>query len=220
MPLQSTQEAFHSPYLQKAFGMMGKKKFEEAEKELLLGLDVAAAQKDSLLEAVFYSSFGVLYKLKNDFKMAWRYYEKAEKILPREPALKVISARLLVEIFGQYDTALKKVDQVLKLTQDPLLVHQAQAIAGLAELKKGNKKRAIDFLDRLLENNFEGMGSVLNLDFRFFEELLKKNIGLEACKTYLEKARQLAVQSREDAQIQKVDQMLESFAEYEASSKK
>ncbi len=93
-------EKVKSERLYKAFDFMASKNLEAAESELNSGLDEALQKEDDILSALFYSSLGVLFKIRKDFQKAWKYYEKAEKLLPEDPALKLISARLLIDVFG------------------------------------------------------------------------------------------------------------------------
>src|SRR3990167_7963996 len=109
----SLDRPIYSPPLQKIIELIGSKKFEEAEKKLEEEINQSKKNKDKVLEACLYSIFGMFYRLKKDLKSAWRYYDKAEKLFPEDPSLKLISARLLSEVFGQQDMAIKKCEKAL-----------------------------------------------------------------------------------------------------------
>ncbi|MBL7685125.1 MAG: tetratricopeptide repeat protein, partial [Deltaproteobacteria bacterium] len=154
-----------SPRLEKAILLMESKNFEEAEIELKMGIDESQSSEDVVMEAIYQSTLGVLHKLKKDYKMAWKYYENAERLLPHDPALKIISARLLVDIFGQYDTAIKKMEKVLKLVQDDQpFIHQAYTVMGLAYLKKGDRKKALTCFQDSMKDDFQKMITAQNID--------------------------------------------------------
>ena len=191
---------------------MSARNFDAAEAELNAGAAESAEAQDKVMEALFYSTLGVLYKLKKDFKTAWRFYDKAEKILPEDPALKLISARLLVEVFGQLDTAIKKAEKVLKIAKyDRPFVHQAYATLGLAYLKKGDKKRALECLNEAMAENFEGIISAGNIDLKLLEALARKNLGREESRNYLEKALAFAKKTGEERPQQMFMQLLQHF---------
>ncbi|MFO1518053.1 MAG: hypothetical protein U1F57_00080 [bacterium] len=205
-------EPIRSARLEKAMERISARDFDKAEVELNAGLQEAEKSKDPVMEALFYSTLGVLYKLKKDYKGAWRFYDKAEKILPNDPALKLISARLLVDVFGQYDTAIKKAEKVLKLAQyDHPFSHQAHVTLGLAFLKKGQKKKAVDCLKKSMKDDFEGMISAGNIDLKLLEALLQKKLGEEECRTYLEKAFQFAQKTGEPKPMEQLALLLKHF---------
>ncbi len=198
--------------IEKAFECIAAQKYEDAEKELSQGLEEALQKKDPVMQVLFYSALGVLYKLKKDPKTSWRFYEKAEKILPDHPALKLISVRLLIEVFGQYDTAIQKIKKILKnIGEDPPLRHQAHSILGLAYLKKSDKKKALEFLNEAMSNNFKGLITARNIDLKLLEALMKKNVGKEDCKTYLEKALVFAQHNRESREAHLFSELLKHF---------
>ena len=99
--------------LYQAFRLMKKKDFVSALATLNKGIKKEAVQADPVLQGLFLSALGVLYKLQNDFKTAYKFYQQAEKLMPDEGSLKIITSLLLIEEFAQYDTALKKLDKVM-----------------------------------------------------------------------------------------------------------
>lgn len=198
--------------LQKAIDLISAQKYDEAEVEIKSAIEEAVAKKDILAEGLLYSTLGLLFKLKKDFRIAWRHYEKAEKLLPEDPALKLISARLLIEIFGQYDTAIIKANKVLKIAaQDGAYAHQAHATLGLAHLKKGDRKKAQAELLNAMAHDFDNVGSATNIDFKLLEALLKKQIALEDCFAYLKKALAYAQKMEEEKYIKLIQRLIEGF---------
>ncbi len=198
--------------LQKALDLISAKDYESAELEIKSAIEEAEQKKDILSEGLLYSTLGLLFKLQKDFKTAWKHYEKAEKLLPDDPAIKLISARLLVEIFGQYDSALKKADKVLKIApHEGVFAHQAHITKGLVYLKKGDKKKAQEELQLSMAHDFENLGSVGNIDFKLIEALLKKQTALEDCFAYLKKALAFAQKTEEKKYIQLIQRLIEGF---------
>src|SRR3989338_10057724 len=119
---------------------MHEKRYDEAEK-LLVG-NMAKTDDESAI-ALYHSVLGVLFKLQGEYKTAWKHYERAEKLLPNDPALKIISARLLIDQFSECDQAIKKAKKVLRLFPDhPVFAHQAYTTLGLAFVKKGDRAKA------------------------------------------------------------------------------
>jgi predicted Zn-dependent protease len=205
-------QPIQSEKLQKAFNLMAAKKLDAAEAELNEGITESEKAKDKVMEALFCSTLGILYKLKNESRKAWRQYHKAEKLLPHEPSLKLISARLLIETFHQYDTAIKKAQKVLKTAKhDRPFSHHAQTTLGLAYLKKGDKNRALKCLSEAMEGDFEGMISAANIDLKLLEALLIKKTGYEECRAYLEKALSFAKKMGEENNAKVIAWLLENF---------
>ena len=212
MTFSSLNQPIYSPPLQKIVELIHLKKFKEAEEKLEKGVAESKKNKDPVLEACIYSIWGMLCRLKQENKTAWRYYEKAEKLLPENPSLKLISARLLSEVFNQYETAIKKCEKVLKLANKSRpLCHQAQSLLGWIYLKKGNSKKALKFLEEAMEDNFSRMISAQNIDFKLIEALLRKKIGFKECRNYLEKALQFAEKMKEPKEVEKIRQVLVHF---------
>lgn len=195
-----------------AFRRMKEKDFAGAETLLKNGLEKAEAEKDTIQSALFFSSLGVLSKIKGEFKDAWRYYEKAEKLLPEDPALKIIMAKLLIDRFAQYDNALKKLKHVLKVAKGSgSFEHQAHATMAMAYLKKGEKKKAIEMLDEAMVDDFANVTSAENLNFDVIEAFLSRNLEVDRCQKYVEKALALARSRREVRPVQFLEKLLESF---------
>lgn len=209
MPKQSEIKILR---FQKALDLISAKKYEEAEFEIKSAIEEAHQKKDILSEGLLYSTLGLLFKLKADYKIAWKNYEKAEKLLPEDPAIKLISARLLIDVFNQYDTALAKAQKVLKNTpKDGAFAHQAHATLGLAYLKKGDKKKAQEELIHAMAHDFENVGSTKNIDFKLLEAFLKKQIALEDCFAYLKKSLAYAQKKEEEKYVKMIQKMIEGF---------
>ncbi len=210
--LTTLEQPIQSSRLKKAIELMAAHDFDSAEKELRSGISESGAAQDKVLEALFHSTLGILFKLKKDYKEAWRCYERAEKLLPHDPALKLVSARLLVEVFGQCDLAIQKAKKVLKIARnDWTFCHQAQATLGLAYLKKGDRRKAVTALERAMEGDFEGMISAGNIDFKLLEGLIRKNAGLPQCRAYLEKAIAFAQKTGEQRELNIFQQLITLF---------
>lgn len=210
--MQKPNEKIQSAPLYEALRLLRQKKFAEAEKSLSLGLKAAEAAGDDVLAAVYHSTYGIYFKLQNDFRKAWKCYEKAEKLLPDDPSLKLISARLLVEYFGQYDAALKKMEKVLELAAgNPIYAHAAHTLAGLAWIKKGNKKEAALELQKSMDGDFKGLKTASNLDFTLIEAMMRKKTEPELCRTFLETAFKFAKKNREAGAQKVIQKLLDTF---------
>jgi tetratricopeptide (TPR) repeat protein len=195
-----------------AFQRMKEKDYAAAELILNEGLKKAEAEKDPNQEVLFYSTLGVLSKVRGESQEAWRYYEKAEKLLPDDPSLKIIVAKLLIDQFAQYDTAIKKLKKVLKLAKGSAsFEHQAHATMAIAYLKKGEKKKAIELLDRAMDEDFQRVASAENLNFEVIETFLARNLEVDRCRRYVDRALQLAKLRKEEKPVRFLTKLLESF---------
>ncbi|MBI2339685.1 MAG: hypothetical protein HYU99_04875 [Deltaproteobacteria bacterium] len=210
--MQKMNERIQSKAIYKAFELMRQKKFDESEAVLTEGLKEAQTARDLVLTALFYSAYGVLFKLKKEYRKAWKYYEQAEKLIPDDPALKIISSRLLVDYFGQHDTVIRKMEKILpKLGNDMTFLHQAYTVLGLAYLKKGNKKKAGECLTKSAGNDFKGLQSGANFDFRLVEEMMKKKNNPAACRGFLEKALAFVKETKEIQHERILKRLLDLF---------
>lgn len=205
-----------SHYVHAAFVELQKKSFDRAEAILNEGIRALQAARDlsdedTALLAVLYSSLGVLYKIKRDFREAWRYYDQAENLLPDNPVLKLISARLLIEVFSQNDIAIRKIKKVEDIClKDPLLSHHMHATYGLAYARQGNKQLTETELNHLLDLGFENMVSAGNLDFKLVEACVRKNWHRASCDSYLARALAFAKKTGEDAYIRLFERLLKA----------
>lgn len=192
-----------------AFRFMKSKQLEDAEKLLTSNL---AKTEDKTATALYHSALGVLFKMKKDFKEAWRHYERAEKLLPEDPALKIIVARLLIDQFSQFDQAIRRAKKVLKILPDnPVFVHQAYVTMGLAYLRKKEKQKAIDSLEKAVVNDFEGFVTAKNIDFQLVEMLLRNGWGVEVCYRFMTRALAFAKLKKEKEYSDAFQKMLNAF---------
>lgn len=198
-----------SEVCQRAFELMGARQFGDAER--LLASNMSKTDDDTAI-GLYHSALGVLYKMQGEFKTAWRHYQRAERLLPNEPSLKIISARLLIEQFAEYDQAMRKAKKVLELAKGvPAFEHQAYTTIGLAWARRGNRKKATSMLIKSMGKNFEGFISAQNIDFNLVEALLRKGWAEEECLKFLTHARDFAQASGEANYVRMFDKMLDSF---------
>lgn len=211
MPESAIKEEVINPteVCYRAFELMKVKQLDDAEKLLSNCLSKVT---DDVSRALFHSTLGVIFKIKGEFKTAWRHYERAEKLIPQDPALKIISARLLIDEFAEYDQAIKKAKKVLEIIPDnPVFRHQAYTTMGLAHVKKGNKRQGLEMLSKSMEGDFEGFITTKNIDFHLCEALLRKGWAEVEVKRFLEKAYDFARAHSEDDWMETIKKMLDAF---------
>lgn len=197
-PTRQPDDVIRDADLYLAFQLMKRKDYDGAEKRILAGIKKARQAGDETMEGLYLSALGVLYKLKKDFKKSYRFYQQAEKLLPDDGSLKIIAAVLLIEQFGQHDTAVRKLDKVIEQEgSDPAMLHHAKAIQGLAYFRMGKREQAKENMEALLAQDFLSLRSTANLDFKLVELFLKRGFFTDLCRQYLEKALHLAKQKRE-----------------------
>ncbi|HPQ81501.1 MAG TPA: hypothetical protein PLZ86_07235 [bacterium] len=193
----------------RAFELMNSKQFADAEK--LLSGNMSRTDDDAAI-ALYHSVLGVLFKLQGEFKTAWKHYERAEKLLPKDPALKIISARLLIDQFAEYGQAIKRAKKVLELIPgNPVFAHQAYTTMGLAHVRKGERKKAVEMLEASCGEDFRGFVSPKNIDFELVEALLRRGWGIPSCRAFLAKAKAFADASGEKPYMNLLDRMIGSF---------
>lgn len=193
----------------RAFELMQAKQYDEAEK--LLNKTMGKVD-DNVAVGLFHSALGVLYKLKGESKTAWKHYQRAEKLIPEDPALKIISARLLIEQFAEYDMAIKKVKKAIGAIQEnPVFAHQIYTTMGLAYLGKSQKKNAADMLVKSMEGDFAGFVSTQNIDFSLVEMMLRRSVAVGECRAFLERALNFARKGREETWVELIERMLAAF---------
>jgi len=199
----------------RAFELIAAKQFADAEKLLAGNM---SRTDDNVAIALYHSVLGVLYKIRGEYKTAWRHYDRAEKLMPEDPALKIISARLLLDQFAEYHQAIKRAKKVLDVAgKNPVFVHQAYITMGLAYCKKGDKKKALEMLKCSLVDNFESFISAKNIDFELVEAVLRRGWGEDLCRAFLEKALAFANKTQESQHIKMFQKMIAAFeTEYSA----
>lgn len=193
----------------RAFELIGAKQYDDAEK--LLASNMARTDDDASV-ALYHSVLGVLFKVQGEFKTAWKHYQRAEKLLPDDPALKIISARLLIDQFAEYNQAIKKAKRVLQLLpNNPVFAHQAYTTMGLAHLRKAERKKAIAMLEQSQGDAFQGFVTAKNIDFELVEALMRRGWGLPECRDFLVRAIAFARQTEEEPFIALFERMLVAF---------
>lgn len=193
----------------RAFELMSSKQFNEAERLLAGNM---SKTDDDIAIGLYHSALGVLFKMKGEFKTAWRHYQRAEKLIPKDPALKIISARLLIDQFAEYDQAIKKAKKVLDLAKGiPAFEHQAYTTMGLAWVRRGNRKKATDMLKKSMCKDFKNFISAQNIDFNLVEALLRKGWAEAECRNFLTKAHEFATETGETSFVHLLGRMLEAF---------
>ncbi|MBF0491257.1 MAG: hypothetical protein HQM15_00560 [Deltaproteobacteria bacterium] len=198
--------------LQKALIDLQKKNWESAAENLNKLLEDAHQKKNLLLQTTAYSCLGLLAQLKKEWKESWRYYEKAERLDPQNGYYKLLVARLLLRLFGQNDTAIKKCEKII-MQEDitPALRHQAFITIGSAYLKKSDRKRAAKSLLQSIGEHFSGIQKLSDLDMTLLEGLIRRNTGTEECKYFLEEAKMLALSLKDLTAADQLTKLLISF---------
>lgn len=195
----------------RAFELMNSKQFEDAEKLLTNNMSKV---DDDVVIGLFHSALGVLFKLKGEMKIAWRHYQRAERLIPEDPALKIIMARFLIEQFAEYDSAIKRVKKVInQVKENPVFMHQIHITIGLAYIGKGQRTKAREMLTMSMGGDFEGFVSTKNIDFKLVEMLIRKKWATKECETFLNKAFDFAKKHKEDMWITLIGNMLRAFSE-------
>ena len=196
---------------QRAFALMQSKQYDDAEKLLANNLSKTA---EDTAKGLYHSAFGVLCKLRSDYKEAWRHYQRAEKLIPNDPALKIIVARLLIDQFAEYDSAIKRAKRVLEIIpENVVFAHQAYTTLGLAYIKKSNKKQAVAMLIKSSEKGFDGFVTGHNIDFHLVEALLRKKWGRDECRHFIEKAHAFVQKTEETYLKETFQRMLDAMQE-------
>ena len=193
----------------RAFELIATKQYGDAEK--LLASNMARTDDDASI-ALYHSVMGVLFKVQGEYKTAWRHYQRAEKLLPDDPALKIISARLLISEFAEYGQAIKKAKKVLAtIPGNPVFAHQAYTTMGLAYCGKGQRKKAVSMLETSWGEDFQGFVSAKNVDFELVEALVRRGWGLDSCRSFLAKAVDFAARTGEENYLTLFTRMLNAF---------
>ncbi len=174
----------------RAFELMRDRQLVEAEKLLAHSL---GKTREPVATALLHSAFGVLEKVKGNFKESLRHYQRAEKLLPEDPAIKLITARLLIDVFAECRAAIRRCHQVIKLVPNHVvMVHHARTLEGLANLKLGRKKATLKCLETSIIDHFSNFVTVRNIDFHLVEACIAKGWGVDICRTFLNDALALA----------------------------
>ncbi len=206
------------PELRQCFQWIHAKRFDEAQKKLEAKVIVAQEKKDKDAEGIVLSILGMLFKVKRDVKTAYKYYQQAEKCLPDDMSLKMITSRLLVEEFHQSETALRKIEKVLKsTTDDPVMQHHAMALKALAYLQMGKKPQAKTVFTEVVAQDFSKLRSAVNVDYKTCEAFLSKSFEVDLCLQYLQCCMDLAVQLKEKQMVQVLTQLMAVYSKLKAA---
>lgn len=192
-----------------ALQMARLKRFDQAEALLskIAGSHTGSADE----RAVVHSTHAMILRKMGRHNEAWKAYRQAEDCIPDDPVMKLIIARFLIDEAGQYDMGIRKAQLILKFGGDmPSFRHQAHALMGLAFLKKNNQKKALEMLEKTMEDHFHGIVSVENIDFNFVEALMRRGIFLDRCKEYLRIAAERAKEKKEYKYMSKFRKILDS----------
>lgn len=194
------------------FKLLSQKKFTEVYDQLCSLLKRAEESKNSHDLGLVYSVFGMYYRSQKEYRKAWKSYEQAEKLIPHDPSIKLISTQLLIDQFAQYDLALRKIKKIKELAgNDFTFLHKAYTLEGLAYLKLGDQFQAIEAFKKSMGNHFEGLQTSYHLDLKLIEALMKKKLEPPLCKTFLEEALLFAKKKREKVYEKVIGKLLALF---------
>lgn len=194
------------------FKLLAQKKFAEVETLLYPLLKQAEGSKNEGDLGLVHSIFGMYYRACKEYKKAWKNYEQAEKLIPHDPSIKLISTRLLIDQFAQYDLALKRIQKIKELVgTDFTFLHKAYTLEGLAYLKQGDPFQAVEAFKKSMGHHFEGLQTSYNLDLKLVEAFMKKKIEPQLCETFLENALLFAKKKREKVYEKVVEKLLALF---------
>lgn len=193
----------------RALELVREQQFVDAEKLLHHWLNKTT---DPVPRGLFHSAFGVLEKCRGHFKEALRHYERAEKLLPSDPVLKLITAQLLIDVFKETDRAIRKCRQVEKLLpENPVVVHHARTLEGLAHAVSGNRRQAVAQLARSLEGDFAGFLTCDNINFLLVERCVGKAWEPVLCRRFVMTALECARRHQEAAWTERLHNILHAM---------
>lgn len=195
----------------RAFELMRDRQFEAAAQLLSNCLTKTA---DPVAIGLFHSALGVSAKLRGQGKEALRHYQRAEKLLPDDPALKLITARLLSQEFAQYGQAIKRCQKARALVpKNPVVRHHAHTVEGLAYVAQGKKRQAVAQLEASMAEEFHGFVTTKNLDFELVEACLKRGWDRPRCRVFLERAHAFAGSVHEAEWVGVLTRMLQALSD-------
>lgn len=194
--------------LYQAFRLMKAKDYAGAEQLIREGINQAQNAKDHGMEGVYHSAMGVLYKLTQDFKKAYKSYQQAETLLKDDHSLKIISSILLIEQFRQYETAARKLEKVLLESKDVAVIHHAQSLKAMALFLMNKKSDAEHLLRKMTETDFALLRSAANIDFRAVQLFCDRSVYPELCQVFLKKSLVLAQSAKEHGYIRAIELLL------------
>jgi tetratricopeptide (TPR) repeat protein len=216
---QQTDPVISEEKLYQAFRLMKKKEFDAAKELIREGLKAAAEKKDAMLEGLYHSAHGVLYKLTGDYKKAFKSYQHAEQLIPEDLSLKIISAVLLVEQFKQYETAFRKLEKIIGLTEDPAITHHALTTQAIALFHMNKKEKAKEKFELAFKADFSLLRFVANVDFKAVDLFTRKGFELNLCEQYLSKALVLAQGHNDSTYVIVIEELLGRLGLYQDAEK-
>ena len=173
---------------------------------------IAAGTDNNEEAAVLHSTLGMILKKQGKMDEAWAAYQQAEEQLPDDPFIQIILSRFLLNERRDFDEAIAKAKQILKLAKEvPSIRHQAYNLLGLSYLRKGKLRKAGEMLSKAMGDRFEGMVTSDNIDFDLVEALAREQHDLEACQRFIQAAYDLARSKKEYANMTQYQRILESF---------
>lgn len=194
--------------LYQAFRRLKAKDYDGAEQLIKDGIKIARDSQDTNLEGVYLSAMGLMYKLRSDYKKAYKVYQQAEKFLKDDHSLKIISAVLLIEQFKQYETAVRKLSKVVAEANDPALVHHAKSLQALALFYMKKNKEAEEMFIDVVRSDFTVLRSAANVEFKAVEAFCSKGVFKDLCSAFLQKALDLAKRNNEKGYISAIQKLL------------
>lgn len=184
--------------------------YEEAVGVLQEGIETGPENEEE--KAVLYSTLGMILKKLGKANEAWDAYQNAEKCLPGDPFLNLIMSRFLLNERREFEPAIRKAKQVLKIAKEvPSIRHQAYILLGIAYLRKGQAQKAGEMLDRSMQDEFEGMATADNIDFNLVEALLREKLEIGKCQRFMQAAYNLARNKKEYSAMTTYRKILDSF---------
>lgn len=191
---------------ERAFELLRAQQTADAEKLLANALTKVT---DPVGVAVLHSALGVVERVRGNSKAALRHYERAERLMADDPALKLITARLLIDQFREYDAAIRRCQKAIKLLPgNPVVVHHAHTLIGVAHVGLGKKAAAVASLETSIVGDFRHFVTAENLDFHLVEACARKRWGISECERFLEAAKTLATGAGEGRWVATITKIL------------
>lgn len=206
MPSDSGQRVAPQAICLRAFELLRAHQTDDAEK--LLANNLAKADEPVAI-GLLHSALGVVERVRGNAKAALRHYERAERVLADDPALKLITARLLIDQFREYDAAIRRCRKALKLLPDnPVVVHHAYTVMGLAQVGAGRRAAALECLEQSMAGQFKNFVTAENIDFHLVEACARKRWGIDRCAQFLQLAKKLAEGAGEGHWLRTISQII------------
>jgi tetratricopeptide (TPR) repeat protein len=183
----------NSESFRKAMKLMAQKQWDQAAEILSAEFEQATLHNDSVRKALILSAMALQARARNQPKEAWKYYAKAERCLPADASLKILVAQFLLDIFGQADSCLSKIEPLLVRDDlEPGLRHGIHHLAGRALIKLGQWTAVSRHLELLISDPWNWVQRPEDIQLSLIGELLKKNKLKPAAIQYLNKVAEWA----------------------------